>query len=130
MKIFHFVVTLLIATEIYGVIGLSEEDLESSIYTDPGKYYAKSNQKNQQRRRLKKKKNHGSRIRGSSSSNTSSQKSRLKYAFLQPQDSSSISKDGEECHEPNGVFNAFTFMNFALAGATLGPCKNYYPLTL
>ena len=58
-------------------------------------------------------------LRGSASS-TSSKTSKLKYAFLQPEDSSTITKSGQECHEPNGVFNAFTFMNFALAAATLG----------
>ena len=47
---------------------------------------------------------------------------------MQPDDSSSVSKQGEECHEPNGVFNAFTFMNFALAGATLGIYR--WPITI
>merc|ERR1712109_152340 len=92
-------------------------DLESSIYTDPGIYYAKSNQK-KQRKRLKNKRKRIGDLRGSASS-TSSKTSKLKYAFLQPEDSSTITKSGQECHEPNGVFNAFTFMNFALAAATL-----------
>ena len=87
--------------------------LEDSVYSDPGKYYAKA----QKRRRHKKR----PQLQGSSASasSTSSKVSKLKYAFLQPEDSATVSKSGEDCHEPTGSFSAFQFMNFALAAATL-----------
>ena len=51
----------------------------------------------------------------------------MKYAFLQPEDSSTVSEQGQKCQQPSGAFNAFKFMNFALAAATLGKSvTNFY----
>ena len=81
--------------------------------SDPGQYYAKS----QLRAQKKRKKNED--LRGSSSS-SKKKSSKLKYAFLQPESSNKgIKEEGETCKPQSGVFNAFTFMNFALAAATL-----------
>ena len=52
MKYFHLIVTVFVLTEFCASV--FAVDLESSIYTDPGIYYAKSNQK-KQRKRLKNK---------------------------------------------------------------------------
>ena len=67
----------------------SEEVEEGSIYADPGRYYAKAQQnrrkklKKQKRKRLK----NNSDLSISESSYGKKEKSQLKYAFLQPQDS-------------------------------------------
>ena len=52
MKYLQLMVASLIAIEFCAFV--SSVDLQSSIYSDPGKYYAKSNQQ-KQRRRLKNK---------------------------------------------------------------------------
>ena len=49
----------------------------------------------------------------------------MKYAFLQPEDSSTVSEQGQKCQQPSGAFNSFKFMNFALAAATLGKSVTY-----
>ena len=59
MKFLQFMVVSLIAVEFCAVV--SSVDLQTSIYSDPGKYYAKSNQQ-KQRRRLKNKVGYLSRL--------------------------------------------------------------------
>ena len=82
-------------------------NFEAQESVDPGQYYYAN--------RLNRK-----RLKASGSSSTSSKKSnRLKYAFLQPDDSTSITQKGEDCHTPSGSFSSFQFMNFAIAAATL-----------
>ena len=83
--------------------------------SDPGQYYAKS------QLRAKHRKKNGD-LRGSSSSSSKKKKngSKLKYAFLKPENSDGgVKEEGETCKPQSGYFNAFTFMNFALAAATL-----------
>ena len=81
--------------------------------SDPGQYYAKSQLRAQNRKK-------NGDLRGSASGTKKKKTSKLKYAFLQPESSNKgIKEEGETCKTPNGIFNAFTFMNFALAAATL-----------
>ena len=110
---FIYILTLLLF-ELNSVLSEKEPD-EDSIYSDPGKYYAKV--KHNRRRKLKKKHRNQDL---SASGSSYKKKSKLKYAFLQPEDSATqTKKSGDDCHPQNGVFNAFTFLNFALSAATL-----------
>ena len=107
MKLNFILLVLLITLE----ISLAAKYWETTN-SDPGQYYAKSQLRAKNRQK-------SSDLRASASSKKK-KSSKLKYAFLQPESSNKgIKEEGETCKTPNGVFNAFTFMNFALAAATL-----------
>ena len=89
-------------------------DIENPVFQDPGAYYAKSQVKS--RRRLKNRQNRFKSDGDLSGSYSSKKKSKLKYAFLQPQEPPQV--DIDSCKTP-GTISSFQFMNFAMAAATL-----------
>ena len=93
---------------------------ENPILLDPGRYYAKSQQV-KSRKKFKKRRRQNNRLNSAAndllgSYSHNNKKSRLNYAFLQPQDPPQV--DVDSCTTP-GTMSAFQFMNFALAAATL-----------
>ena len=111
MKLLFFLYLMFFGFELIASI-----DIEDPVFQDPGVYYAKSQVKS--RRRLKNRPN----IRFKTDegdlagSYSNKKKSKLKYAFLQPQEPPQV--DIDSCKTP-GTISAFQFMNFALAAATL-----------
>ena len=90
---------------------------ENPILLDPGRFYAKSQVKS--RKKFKKRRRQNNRLSSAhdlAGSYSHNKKSRLNYAFLQPQDPPQV--DVDSCSTP-GTISAFQFMNFAIAAATL-----------
>ena len=103
----------------FGIELIASIDMEDPVFQDPGVYYAKGQVES--RRRLKNNKSDRVKFHEDlAGSYSSKKKSKLKYAFLQPQEPPQV--DIDSCKTP-GTISAFQFMNFALAAATLaGKC--------